>query len=389
MKLANLRVIDLSSFLPGPYLTMTLADHGAEVIKIEPPGEGDPGRHIGLSDGPSTVFFRNFNRGKKSVVLDLKSAEGRELLLDLCETADVLVETFRPGVADRLGIGPAAVQARNPRIVYCSISAFGQTGPYRDRPAHDLALEAMSGALSLTLGADGRPAMPAVPAADQLSALQGLSAILMALLGRETTGRGDVIDVSMHDAMLAACANIVGPTFAENRQPVAKHERTTGGAAFYQVYETRDGRHIVLAGQERKFVENLLRALDRPDLVPLCLQGPGPHQRPVIDFLQGIFRGKTLAEATAWLSGLDVCFGPVNTLPEAFDDRNVKARGTILKDDVGRRHIAPVIRFSDEPGGPVLREPALGEHTEEILGPIKRRKARAARAGAGAKEDVA
>ncbi len=276
MKLANLRVIDLSSFLPGPYLTMTLADHGAEVIKIEAPGEGDPGRHIGLSDGPSTVFFRNFNRGKKSVVLDLKSPEGRDLLLDLCETADVFVETFRPGVADRLGIGPAAVQARNPRIVYCSISAFGQTGPYRDRPAHDLALEAMSGALSLTLGADGRPAMPAVPAADQLSALQALSAILMALLRRETTGRGDVIDISMHDAMLAACANIVGPTFAENRQPVAKHERTTGGAAFYQVYETRDGRHIVLAGQERKFVENLLRALDRPDLVPLCLAGSGP-----------------------------------------------------------------------------------------------------------------
>jgi crotonobetainyl-CoA:carnitine CoA-transferase CaiB-like acyl-CoA transferase len=389
MKLANLRVIDLSSFLPGPYLTMTLADHGAEVIKIEAPGEGDPGRHVGLSDGPSTVFFRNFNRGKKSVVLDLKSPEGRDLLLDLCETADVLVETFRPGVADRLGIGPAAVQARNPRIVYCSISAFGQTGPYRDRPAHDLALEAMSGALSLTLGADGRPAMPAVPAADQLSALQALSAILMALLRRETTGRGDVIDIAMHDAMLAACANIVGPTFAENRQPVAKHERTTGGAAFYQVYETRDGRHIVLAGQERKFVENLLRALDRPDLVALCLEGPGPHQRPVIEFLQGVFRGKTLAEATAWLSGLDVCFGPVNTLPEAFEDRNVKARGAILKDDMGRRHIAPVIRFGDEPASPALREPALGEHTEEILGPIKRRKARAARAGAGAKEDVA
>ncbi len=383
MKLAGLRVVDLSSFLPGPYLTMTLADHGAEVIKIEAPGEGDPGRHIGLSDGPSTVFFRNFNRGKKSVVLDLKTAEGRELLLALCETADVLVETYRPGVADRLGIGPAAVQAKNPRIVYCSISAFGQSGPYRDRPAHDLALEAMSGALGLTLGTDDRPAMPAVPVADQLSALQGLAAILMALLRRETTGRGDVIDIAMHDAMLAACANIVGPTFAEGRQPVARHERTTGGAAFYQVYETRDGRHIVLAGQERKFVENLLRALDRPDLVPLCLRGPGPHQRPVIEFFQNVFREKTLAEATAWLSGLDVCFGPVNTLPEAFEDRNVAARETIVVDDRGRRHIAPVIRFGEEPAKPALREPALGEHTEEVLGPLRRRKARA-----GAKADV-
>src|ERR1700736_2991635 len=120
MKLAGLRVIDLSNFLPGPYLTMTLADHGAEVIKIEPPGEGDPGRAIGLADGPSSVFFRNLNRGKKSVVLDLKTPEQRELLLDLCETADVLVETFRPGVAGRLGVGYEAVSMRNPRIVYCS-----------------------------------------------------------------------------------------------------------------------------------------------------------------------------------------------------------------------------------------------------------------------------
>src|SRR5438105_3886763 len=210
MKLEGLRVIDLSSFLPGPYLTMTLADHGAEVIKIEQP-EGDPGRHIGLSDGPTTVFFRNFNRGKKSVVLDLKAAEQRELLLGLCETTDVFVETFRPGVADRLGAGYADVSARNPRIVYCSISAFGHQSPYRDRPAHDLALQAMSGALSMTLGSDDKPVLPAIPVADQLSALQALAAILMALLRRESTGRGDYIDIAMHDATLAACANIIGP----------------------------------------------------------------------------------------------------------------------------------------------------------------------------------
>jgi crotonobetainyl-CoA:carnitine CoA-transferase CaiB-like acyl-CoA transferase len=378
MKLANLRVIDLSTFLPGPYLTMTLADHGAEVIKIEQPGEGDPGRHIGVSDGPSTVHFRNFNRGKKSVVLDLKAPEKRDLLLDLCETADVFVETFRPGVADRLGVGYAAVSARNPRIVYCSISAFGQDSPYRDRPAHDLALEAMSGVLSLTLGTDDRPVIPAIPIADQLSALQGLSAILMALFRRESSGRGDYVDIAMHDATLAACANIVGPTFAENRQPIAKHERTTGGAAFYHVYETRDHRHIVLAGQERKFIENLLHALARPDLVPLCLRGPGPHQQPVIAFLAATFREKTLEESVALLSGLDVCFGPVHTLPEAFEDANVKARGMLLVDDLRRRHIAPVIRFRDEPPAPDLHEPALGEHTDEVLRGLKRTKPDAA-----------
>ena len=359
MKLAKLRVIDLSSFLPGPYLTMTLADHGADVIKIEPP-TGDPGRQIGLSDGPSTVFFRNFNRGKKSVVLDLKAEADRRMLIGLCETADVLVETFRPGVAERLGIGYAALASRNPRLVYCSISAFGDGGPYRHRPAHDLALQAMSGALSLTLGGDGAPALPAVAVADHLSALHGLAGVLMALLRRESTGRGDWVEIAMHDAMLAACANLVGPTFAENRQPVAQHERTSGGAAFYRVYRTRDQRHIALAGQERKFVENLLNALGRPDLVALCLKGPGPHQRPVVACLEAAFLQRTLAEAVDWLSGLDVCFGPVNTLPEAFADANVLAREMIVKDDLGRRHIAPVIRFRDEPAVPSLREPELG-----------------------------
>jgi crotonobetainyl-CoA:carnitine CoA-transferase CaiB-like acyl-CoA transferase len=372
MKLAGIRVVDLSRFLPGPYLTMTLADHGAEVIKIETPGDGDPGRQIGLADGPSTVFFRNLNRGKKSVVLDLKAPEGRDLLLRLCETADVLVETFRPGVAARLGIDYAAVKARNPRIVYCSISAFGNAGPYRDRPAHDLALEAISGVLSMTEGNDGEPVIPGIPIADHLSALQALAAILMALLRRETTGLGDCVDIAMHDATLAACANIMGPTFAENRQPTPKHERATGGAAFYQIYRTRDDRHVVLAGQEDKFIETLLRALDRPDLIGLCLQGPGPHQRPVIDFLQKTFGQKTLAEIVAWLSPLDLCFAPVNTLPEAFDDRNVKARGMVLTDALGRRHIAPAIRFQNEPPAPDLTEPRLDEHTEEILGPLRR-----------------
>jgi crotonobetainyl-CoA:carnitine CoA-transferase CaiB-like acyl-CoA transferase len=372
MKLEGLRVVDLSSFLPGPYLTMTLADHGAEVIKIEQPGEGDPGRHIGPSDGPTTVFFRNFNRGKKSVVLDLKAPEQRARLLGLCERADVFVETFRPGVADRLGLGYDALSARNPGLVYCSISAFGHAGAYRHRPAHDLALEAIGGALGMTLGNDGKPAIPAIAIADQLSALQGLSAVLMALLRRATTGRGDYIDIAMHDAMLAACANIVGPVMAEGRQPVARHERSTGGAAFYQIYETRDARHIVLGGQEAKFVRNLLNALGRPDLIPFCLRGPGPHQQPVIEFLQATFGRMSADEALAFLSGLDVCFGPVNTLPAAFDDQNVKARGMILRDDQGRRHIAPVIRFRDEPPAPRLDAPALGENTEDVLNRLSR-----------------
>jgi crotonobetainyl-CoA:carnitine CoA-transferase CaiB-like acyl-CoA transferase len=357
MKLEGLRVIDLSLFLPGPYLTLMLADHGAEVIKVEPPGEGDPTRHLGPRDGGETVYFRNLNRGKKSVVVDLKNPRDRESLLALCDTADVFVESFRPGVVDRLGVGYEQLRARNPRIVYCSISAFGQQGPHRDRPAHDLAVEGLSGVLSITLGQDGKPAIPGLPLADLLASLHGLAGVLMALLRREQTGKGDYLDIAMHDSMLAGTPNVLGPTLAENRQPEPRHERSTGGSAFYRLYETADGRHLALGGQEPKFVRALLGALGRLDLAPLC-EKPGPHQQPVMDFLAGVFRGKALKENLAFLAPLDVCYAPVNTLPEALE----AARDKLLTDERGRRHLAPPIRFRDEPARPNLREPKLGEH---------------------------
>jgi crotonobetainyl-CoA:carnitine CoA-transferase CaiB-like acyl-CoA transferase len=368
MKLEGIRVVDLSVFLPGPYLTKALADHGAEVIKIEAPGEGDPVRQLGVSDGPSTVYFRNLNRGKKSVVLNLKDAADRDALLKLCDGADVFVESFRPGVMDRLGIGHAQLRTRNPRLVYCSISAWGQNGPYRDRPSHDLGIEAVSGVLSVTLGRDGQPAIPGVPAADMIVALQGLSGILMALLRREKTGEGDYLDLSMHDAMMSASANILGPAMAEDRQQVAKHERTTGGSAFYQIYDTADARHITLSGQEMKFVRNLLGALGRPELAELCARGPGPHQQPVEQFLRDTFRTRSRAQWVEYLSQLDVCFGELNTLPEALRDPHLIARGMVLTDELGRRHLNSPIRFEREPARPDLHEPAMGEHGARILG---------------------
>ena len=357
MKLEGLRVIDLSLFLPGPYLTLMLADHGAEVIKVEPPGEGDPTRHLGPRDGGETVYFRNLNRGKKSVVVDLKNPQDREALLKLCDTADVFVESFRPGVVERLGVGYEQVHARNPRMVYCSISAFGQQGPHRERPAHDLAVEGLSGVLSITLGQDGKPAIPGLPLADLLASLHGLAGVLMALLRREQTGKGDYLDIAMHDSMLAGTPNVLGPTLAENRQPEPRHERSTGGSAFYRLYETADGRYLALGGQEMKFVRNLLGALGRPELASLC-EKPGPHQQPVMHFLEGVFRAKSLAKNLEFLSKLDVCYAPVHTLPEALD----AAADKLLRDEQGRRHLAPPIRFRHEPARPTLREPQLGEH---------------------------
>ncbi len=364
MKLEGLKVVDLSVFLPGPYLTMILADHGAEVIKIEPPGEGDPARHIGIMDGDMTVVFRNLNRGKKSIVVDLKSPAGRERLLALCDDADVFIESYRPGVMKRLGVDYETVAARNPRIVYCSISAFGQDGPHRDRPAHDLATMALAGALSVTLGRDGVPTIPGLATADMISSLNALTGVLMALIGRERTGKGDYIDVSMHQSALAALPNVMSSAMLHRPQPNPKHERTTGGHAMYHVYDTADGRHLVLGAQEDKFSKFLLDRLGRPDLLELCNRGPGAHQQPVKDFLASVFRKQPLSYWRDWFSGInnEVSFAPVNTLREALDDEGVSARGLVIKDANGREHLTPAVRFRNEPAKPRYVAPKLGEH---------------------------
>ena len=221
MKLEGIKVVDLSWFLPGPYLTTALADHGAEVIKVEPPGRGRsrPPHKAAGAIGPRCSSHATWRAARRAVVLDLKSEQGRADLFRLCKEADVIVESFRPGVAARFGISYDAVKAVNPGVVYCSISAFGQDGAYPGRAAHDLALEAMTGVLSLTLGDDNRPAVPGIPIADLVSGLHGLSGVLMALLRRTTTGKGDYIDVSMHEALMASCANVAGgEAFTEGRQ---------------------------------------------------------------------------------------------------------------------------------------------------------------------------
>ncbi len=368
MKLDGIRVLDLSLFLPGPMLTQTMADHGAEVIKIEPPGEGEPSRHLGYrtTDGVS-VWFRNTHRGKKSIVLDLKTATGVEAFLRLAETADVVVEAFRPGVVDRLGVGYAAVAARNPRIVYASIAAFGQTGPEARRPGHDISIEAMAGVVSLNLGNDGKPTNPHMQVADLAGSLTALAGVLMALLRREKTGRGDYIDISMQDATMAWLPNLVGPVFAEDRPPVVKDERTLGGAALFALYETADNGHICLGGIEAKFVRNLLTALERPDLIPLGAEPPGPAQAPLKAFLREVFATRSRAQWEEWFADKDICFAPVLDLHEAFHSPQATAREMLVRDADGNLHIGLPIKFLDEPGRMDTRLPERGEHTRAVL----------------------
>lgn len=358
MKMDGFRILDLSLFLPGPMLTQVLADHGADVIKVEPPA-GEPVRRIGYVEGGATTWFRNTHRGKRSIVLNLKDPADHAVLLDLCRGADVVIEAFRPGVVDRLGIGPDAITAINPRIVYCSISAFGQTGPEALRPAHDLSIEAMAGVVSLNLGRDGHPVNPHVPVADLAGSLTALSAVLMALLRRERTGRGDVIDISMHDATMAWLPNVVGPVFAEDRPPVVADERSFGGYAFFAIYETADGRHLTLGGVEPKFVRTLLTDLDRLDLIDAACGPPGAGQAPVKAFLAKTFAREPLAQWTEWFEGRDICVAPVLNLHEAWHHPHVAARDMLLRDGAGNHHIGTPIRFRDEPGRPDLSLPAL------------------------------
>jgi crotonobetainyl-CoA:carnitine CoA-transferase CaiB-like acyl-CoA transferase len=300
-------------------------------------------------------------------VLDLKRPEGVEALLRLAGTADVFVESFRPGVVDRLGVGYQAVSARNPRIVYVSISAYGQTGPYRRRPAHDLAVEAMAGILSINLGWDDRPCSPAIANADMLAAHIALSGVLMALLRRERTGRGDYVDVAMMDSLIAAMPNNYGPPLAERRQPVARNERSWGGNAMYRLYETGDGRFVALGGAEIKFARNLLTALGRPDLVALCELPPGPGQQPVRDFLEQTFRERTRDEWVAWMADKEVAFAPVKSLREGLEDPQVRHREMVVEDEKGWEHIGLPIKFGHEPGRVDAALPERGQHSGEIL----------------------
>ncbi|MGH8746819.1 MAG: CaiB/BaiF CoA transferase family protein [Burkholderiales bacterium] len=367
MKLEGIRVVDLSLFLPGPLMTQFMADHGAEVVKVESIHEGEPNREIGPKRDGVSVYFANTHRGKKSLALNLKDPAGVEVLLRLAERSDVLVEAFRPGVAGRLGIGYAQVSRRAPGIIYASIAAFGQSGPYRELAAHDLAAEAMTGVLSLNRGGDGRPAIPGLASADMLASMMTLSGVLMALYRRKETGRGDYLDMAMADCLLACLPNNLGSAMTERRQPNLKAERALGGNALYGIYETKDGEFIVLAGQEFKFARNLLEPLGRPDLVELCKLPPGPGQDPVRGFLKDVFLTRTKAEWIEWFRDRDVAFAPMRTLPQVLEDEHFKARGMVLKDARGWDQLGVPIAFRDEPARPRFDPPAHGQHTVQIM----------------------
>ena len=356
-KLSGVKVVDLSVFLPGPMMTVMMADQGAEVWKVEAPA-GDPAREQGPYEAGQSVWFRNLNRGKRSVVLDLKSTEGKAYLWQLIESADVFVEGFRPGVMTRLGFDYAAVAARNPRIVYCSISAFGQEGELSHHPAHDMAVQALAGFMSVNDGPDGAPVVPGVAASDMAAGLTALSATLMALYAARESGQGDYIDCAMFDSLLPWCVHTAGSAIAGGAAPRSDSQRSLGGAGFYQVYRTKDDQHVVLGGRELKFAANLLEALGRSDLYPIA-DRPAGEQTELIAFLRDTFLTRTRDEWVSWFADKDVAFSPVLDFREALDQPHVAERGLWIEHD-GAHHIAPAIRFAGEQWEPCAA-PGLGQ----------------------------
>jgi len=372
MKLDGIKVLDLSLFLPGPAVSLMMADHGAEVIKIENPKAPEPTRFkqfFPWEQGDSTVMFRTTQRGKKGLTLNLKDPAAKEVLMKLVKESDVFIESFRPGVMKRLGIDYDTLRAVNPGIVYCSMSAFGQDGPWRDRPAHDTAAVAAAGVLSLSRSPEGDsgPAILGVAISDMLSSHLAFGGIMMALYRRQQTGEGDYVDISMFESVLNASPNIVGPVFGGSQAPERLKERTHGGNAMLNIYELKDGTYLALGGGEHKFVEELFNGLGRPEFIEPVTGPAGEGHWPAIEFLRAEFRKKTRAEWEAWFEGRDICWMPVMDLNEAWDTEQVWKREMRLKDPQGNDHMGIPIKFRNEPGRVNFDLPDHGGHTEEVL----------------------
>jgi len=377
LPLDGVRVLDLSRLLPGPFASLLLADFGADVIKIEDLGPGDyvrayPPYVEGVEETAKSSAFLALNRNKRSIRIDLKTAEGREALLRLAEDADVLLETFRPGVLDKLGVGYAALKARNPRLVYCAISGYGQTGPMKHRAGHDLNYLSLSGVAALNGVRDGAPVNGGVQIADVGGgALMGAIGILTALRHAERTGEGQFVDVSMTDGALAWTALEAGSAL-RGGEPTRGHGLLTGQHVCYRPYPCADG-YISVAGLEPKFWLAFCRGVDREDLIPHQFD---PPESDACAAVEAITRTRTRAEWAAFNDEHDACIEPIWELHEALETDLVREREMVVElDQPGA--VAPVralgipIKLSATPGD-VHRRPApsLGEHTEEILGQL-------------------
>jgi crotonobetainyl-CoA:carnitine CoA-transferase CaiB-like acyl-CoA transferase len=381
MPLEGITVLDLTRLAPGPYCTMILADLGAAVIKIEEPGP-PTGRRAEQAGSLSTMSPSPYNvdrhaphwalnRNKKAIGLNLKHDEARQIFFQLAERADVVVEEFRPGVAKRLGIDYDTLRQRNARLIYCAITGYGQSGPYKDLVGHDINYISMAGCLGMIGEKGGPPVIPQNIIADFAGGgMHGAIGVLAALMAREHTGRGQFVDIAMADGVYSLLVSQLSTYFATGIVPRRGETLLDGGTHFYNIYETKDGKWISIGSIEPWFYANLCKALDREDLLP-CEFVEGDRREALKRTLSDIIKTKTRDEWFDILTRHDICVGKVYDLDETEQDPHLRAREMIVEVDhpeVGKvKQVGISIKLSETPGEIRFLAAPIGTHTEEIL----------------------
>ncbi|MBV9335990.1 MAG: CoA transferase [Solirubrobacterales bacterium] len=376
LALDGLRVLDLTRLLPGGFCSLLLADFGADVIKVEDTRLGDyvrwaPPFHDGVEPSAASALFLSLNRGKRSIRLDLKCAPGREVLLRLARDADVVLESFRPGVLERLGVGYERLHAENPRLVYCAITGYGQQGPGRGRSGHDLNYLGLNGILGLSGEADGPPTPSAAQIADLGGgAMMAAVGILIALRERERSGEGQLVDCSMFDGSLSFLAMLAAEMLAGGAPPRRGELRLAGGIVCYRPYRCADG-YMTLGALEPKFWSAFCRGVGREDLAGHAFDPPGSEAHRAVS---AIFAARTREQWRAFAAEHDCCLEPVVDLDEALRGELVAAREMVVElDQPGAerpvRLLGVPVKLSRTPGDPARAPgPGLGQHTREVLG---------------------
>ena len=373
MPLEGLRVLDLSRLLPGGFCSLMLADFGAEVLKVEDTGMGDyvrwsVPRYEGAAESANSALFLALNRNKRSIRVNLREEGGREVLLRLAREYDVLLESFRPGVLDRLGVGYEQLRQENPGLVYCAISGYGQDGPFRNRSGHDLNYIGLVGLLALTGDRGGPPVQPGGQIADiGGGALMAAFGILAALRERDRSGEGQFVDVSMADGSLSWLALVAARYLCDGAAPRRGDPELAGRLICYRPYACADG-WVTLGALEPKFWQEFCRGVGREDLIDRQFEAPGSEAHAEVE---RIFLERTREQWRAFASEHDCCLEPVMELDEALESELVRAREMVVElqqPGAGAvRQLGPPVKLSRTPGSARAPGPVLGEHTDEVL----------------------
>ncbi len=369
--LTSLKILDFTTLVPGPFATMVLADLGADVVRVEAPQRADMIRELPPFDGETSAWHAVLNRSKRSLALDLKQTASVSIVKRLIETYDIVIEAFRPGVMDRLGVGYNALRSVNPGLIYCSITGYGQTGPYQDRAGHEINYLALSGAMSMAGRRETGPAALGVHAADiGGGAFGGLIGLLAAVIHRQQTGEGQAVDISMLDVMISWNSLNIAEFIVGGKVPQREGSRFNGGG-IYDYYRTKDGRYLAVGALEPKFWEGFCRAIEREDLIPAGEEVTPETQHALKIEIQAVLASRNLAEWAALFDRLDVCTEPVLTIPEVLEHPHANERALLTKVPApgsgGQLQIGSPIKFSA--CEPVYRHigSAIGAHSMEVL----------------------